>query len=106
MLNFGPFKPFLLIFYIGNNKNPSITDEICWSLDFRYCEVQLYTVHKHDPCVRIVTNLNLTIRGVHGQRVTIDVVLVLHTYFTYLNVLFTHRCVLRKRATIDTRKTG
>ena len=35
---------FLFIFYIGNNKTPPITDEICWSLDFRYCEVQLYLV--------------------------------------------------------------
>ena len=42
MLNPGPFKLSLLIFYIGNNKNPPITDEIYWSLDFRYCGVQLY----------------------------------------------------------------
>ena len=30
------------MFYIGNNENPPITDEICWSLDFRYCGAQLY----------------------------------------------------------------
>ena len=44
MLNHGPFKSFLFIFYIGNKENPPITDEISWSLDFRYCEWQLYTV--------------------------------------------------------------
>ena len=42
MLNLGPFKTFLLISYIGNNENPPITDEICWSLHVRYCEVPLY----------------------------------------------------------------
>ena len=42
MLNLGPFEPFLLISYIGNNENPPITDEICWSIDVRYCGVPLY----------------------------------------------------------------
>ena len=42
MLNFGPFKLFLFIFYIRNNKNPPITDEVCWSLDIRYCGTELY----------------------------------------------------------------
>ena len=42
MLNFGPFKSILLIFFTGNNENPPTTDEICWSLDFRYCGAQLY----------------------------------------------------------------
>ena len=37
MLNLGPFKLFLFNSYIGNNKNPPITDEICRSLDVRYC---------------------------------------------------------------------
>ena len=43
MLGLGPFKKFLLIFYIGNNENPLITEDICWSLDVRYCGAQLYT---------------------------------------------------------------
>ena len=38
------FKLFLFIFDIGNNKNPPITDEVCWSLDFRFCGAQLYIV--------------------------------------------------------------
>ena len=42
MLNFGPFRLFLFISYIGNNENPPITDESCWSLDIRYCGVWLY----------------------------------------------------------------
>ena len=42
MLNLGPFISFLLISYIGNNENPPITDEICWSLVIRYCGAQLY----------------------------------------------------------------
>ena len=37
MLNLGPLKLFLLVFYIGNNINPPITDGIYWSLDIRYC---------------------------------------------------------------------
>ena len=41
ILNPGPFKSFLLISYIGNTKNPPITDELCWSL-VRYCGVSLY----------------------------------------------------------------
>ena len=40
MLNYGPFKSFLFISYIGNNENPPITDEIGWSLDIRYSEVK------------------------------------------------------------------
>ena len=47
MLSFGPFKVFLLISYIGNNENPPITDEICWSLDIRYCGAQLYFGHPY-----------------------------------------------------------
>ena len=43
MLNLGSSMSFFLISFIGNNKNPPITDEICWSLDFRYCGVQLYS---------------------------------------------------------------
>ena len=42
MLNLGPFKSFFFIFYIGNNENPPITEEICWSLDVRYCGASLY----------------------------------------------------------------
>ena len=42
MLNFGPFKTFLFIYYIRDNENPPITDEICWSLDIRYCGASLY----------------------------------------------------------------
>ena len=44
MLNFGPFMSFLFNSYIGNNENPPITDEICWSLDIRYCGAPLYAV--------------------------------------------------------------
>ena len=44
MLNLGPFKSFLLISYIGNNENLPITDEVCWSLDIRYCGASLYIV--------------------------------------------------------------
>ena len=39
MLNFGPFMAFLYISYIGNNKNPPITDEIYLSLDATVCTV-------------------------------------------------------------------
>ena len=46
MLNYGPFKSFLFISFIGNNENPPITDEIGWSLDIRYSEVQLYALRK------------------------------------------------------------
>ena len=46
MPNLGPFKPFLFNFYIGNNENPPITDEICWSLDVRYCGASLYAIQK------------------------------------------------------------
>ena len=42
MLNLGPFKSFLFIFYIGNNENPPITDEISWFLNIRYCGASLY----------------------------------------------------------------
>ena len=34
--------PILYISYIDNNKNPPITDKVYWSLDIRYCGVQLY----------------------------------------------------------------
>ena len=47
MLNLGPFKSFLLTFYIGNNGNPPITDEISWSLDVRYCGAQLYVKERY-----------------------------------------------------------
>ena len=43
MLNLSPFKPFLLTFYIGNNEHPPIIEEICWSLDVRYCGASLYS---------------------------------------------------------------
>ena len=33
-----PSSHFFFTSYNGNNKNPPITDEICWSLDIRYCE--------------------------------------------------------------------
>ena len=46
MPSLGPFKPFLFDSYIGNNKNPPKTDEICWSLDFWYCGAQLYLKHQ------------------------------------------------------------
>ena len=44
MVNFGPFRLFLIISYIGNNENPPITDEICWSLHVQYCGVPLYQI--------------------------------------------------------------
>ena len=46
MINLGPFMSFLLISYIGNNENPP-TDEICWSLDVRYCGASLYVIAPH-----------------------------------------------------------
>ena len=42
MLNLGPFKSFLFIFYIGDNENPLITEEIYWSLEICYCGVSLW----------------------------------------------------------------
>ena len=42
MPSLDPFKPFLFYSYFGNNKNPPITDEICWSLDIQYCGASLY----------------------------------------------------------------
>ena len=40
--NLGPFMLFPFISYIGNNRNPLITDKTNYSLDTRYCGVQLY----------------------------------------------------------------
>ena len=37
LLNFGLLMSFLFTSYIGNNKNLLITDEMCWSLNIRYC---------------------------------------------------------------------
>ena len=47
MLDCSPFKLFFSIYHIGNNKNPPRTDEICWSLEIRYCGVSLYVYNKN-----------------------------------------------------------
>ena len=54
MLNFGPFKSFLFIFYIGNNKNPPVTDKICWSLEIRYCGASLYILLSSLPLLPLL----------------------------------------------------
>ena len=53
MLNLGPLKSFLFTSYISHNENPPITDEICWSLDIRYCGASLY----------LIISLKYTVRG-------------------------------------------
>ena len=45
-----PSRHFFFISYVGNNKNPQITDEIYWSLDVRYCGASLYI---HPPCLQV-----------------------------------------------------
>ena len=43
----------------GNDGNPSVTNESCWSLDIRYCGIQLYldknnvVGHMECTCARI-----------------------------------------------------
>ena len=43
---------------IGNNNNSPITDEISWSIDIRYCGVQLYFVIKVLNFVRLLCYLS------------------------------------------------
>ena len=75
MLNLGPLKSFLLISYNGNNENPPITDEICWSLDVRYSEAQLYKYfgpQKHFHSYLYVGNSeNLGLKNNFGQSLEI-----------------------------------
>ena len=85
MLNLSSFKLFLSILHLGNNENPPITDEICWSLDFRYCGAQLYFTY------RLSTHASFSVHFAY-LRLVFSFLLLSTLHFSFL--LFTSPSIL------------